>query len=411
MGGKWSCLAFLCGIFFVYTVDRALLGLLAIPIQQETGISDFEFGVLNSAVFWTYAVAVPFAGLVGDRFDKRKVIGCAVLAWSLMAVCAGLAGGFWSLLAIVSVAITLPQAFYGPSANALIAGEHVETRTIALSIHQSAYYVGWFASGLVVAATLSLFGSWRGAYIAFGAFGLAIGTAFVLLTKGGGVAAAGGAAGKAPGVSKSLKAFFCCPSAVFAASGYVAMVFAGFGYTAWGPKFVAVKFGVSPAIAGTGVMSWHFAAAFAAILASGAVVDRLVKRWPRFRLALQIFALVAATPVLAMFGFADTLPAVWAAAAIYGLLRGMFESCQIASLFDVVASEYRAGAVGYLNVVAGLVGSLAPMLVGGLSQRFGTRGMEIGFASLGGVLAVAAALMLMSFLFTFKRDRIQERMG
>ena len=405
---KWCCLAFLCGIFFVYTVDRALLGLLAIPIQQETGISDFEFGVLNAAVFWAYAVTVPFAGLVGDRFDKRKVICGAVLAWSLMAVCAGLAGGFWSLLALVSVAITVPQAFYGPSSNALIAREHVATRTIALSLHQAAYYVGWFASGLVAAATLSLFGSWRGAYVAFGAIGLAIGTAFALSANGGDGAASGGTTRKALGVSQALKAFFCCPSAIFAASGYVAMVFVAFGYTAWGPKFVAVKFGVSPALAGTGVMSWHFAAAFASILVSGAVADRLVKRWPRFRLALQVCVLAAATPVLAMFGFAETLPAVWAAAAIYGLLRGMFEACQIASLFDVVAAEHRAGAIGFLNVIAGLVGAFAPMLVGWLSQRFGIRGMEIGFALLGGVLAVAAVLMLTSFLFAFTRDRIME---
>ena len=54
---KWHSLAFLCGIFFVYTVDRALLGLLAIPIQNETGVSDLQFGILNSAVFWTYALA------------------------------------------------------------------------------------------------------------------------------------------------------------------------------------------------------------------------------------------------------------------------------------------------------------------------------------------------------------------
>ena len=62
MFGKWCSLAFLCGMFFVYTVDRALLGLLAIPIQTETGMSDLRFGILNSAVFWTYAAAVPFAG-------------------------------------------------------------------------------------------------------------------------------------------------------------------------------------------------------------------------------------------------------------------------------------------------------------------------------------------------------------
>ena len=122
--GRWTMLAFLCGIFFVYTVDRALLGLLAIPIQQETGISDVQFGILNSAVFWTYAAVVPFAGLAGDRFPRGKVIGVATIAWSLMTIVAGFAGGFWSLAILVSFAITMPQTLYGPAANALIAQKH-----------------------------------------------------------------------------------------------------------------------------------------------------------------------------------------------------------------------------------------------------------------------------------------------
>ncbi len=409
MSGKWCSLAFLCVMFFVYTVDRALLGLLAIPIQAETGISDLRFGILNSAVFWTYAAAVPFAGLVGDRFDKCKVIGIAVLSWSIAAAFAGLACGFWSLLVIVSFAITLPQTLYGPSANAFIAKEHVGTRAIALSIHQAAYYAGWFASGLVVAATLSVFGSWRGAYVAFGALGVAVGFAFVLWTNARTSAAPEQLVSRGmTNVAKSLRAFFCCPSALLAASGYVAMVYAAFGYTAWGPKFVAVKFGVSPAAAGAGVMSWHFAAAFAAILLSGLVSDRLTRRWPRFRLTFQVSALVVAVPVLAVFGFSGSLSVVWGAAAVYGLLRGMFESCQIASVFDVVEPACRAGAVGFLNVIAGLVGSLAPISVGWLSQRFGIRGMELGFAMLGGALAVAALLMLISLLFTFEKDLIKE---
>ena len=102
-------LAFLCGIFVTYTVDRALLGLLAIPIQEETGLSNVKFGVLSSAIFWTYALAVPFAGLAGDRFNRVRLIGFAAMAWSAMTFLAGFAGGFWSLLVLVSFAVVVPQ--------------------------------------------------------------------------------------------------------------------------------------------------------------------------------------------------------------------------------------------------------------------------------------------------------------
>jgi hypothetical protein len=43
-----------------------------------------------------------------------------------------------------------------------------------------------------------------------------------------------------------------------------------------------------------------------------------------------------------------------------------------------------------------------------LSQRYGVRGFEIGFALMGGAYFAAAFVMAISFFFTFKRDRIAE---
>ena len=408
MRNPWVQLAFLCAIFFIYTLDRAFLGLLAIPIQEETGIGDIAFGLLNSAIFWTYALCVPFSGLVGDRFDRRRIIGIAAILWSVMAVLAGFASGFWSLLLLVSVAITAPQTLYGPAANPLIAATHDRTKALAMSLHQAAFYAGWFASGVAVAAVLAIFGSWRAAYFTFGTLGILVGAAFLLLNgRDGSVPLAQGpeTAG-APTFRDSLRAFFGCPSALLAASGYVLMVFVACGYCAWGPKFVAQKFGLSPAAAGTGVMFWHYASALAAILVAGAATDRFVKRWPRFRLYLQTTVLALAAPMVAVFGFGASAAVVFAAAAAFGVLRGLFEANQFLSVFDVVSPQCRASAIGFVNVIAGTIGALAPVLLGALSQKYGLRGLEVGFALLGAALVLAAALMAFLALVTFERDRI-----
>lgn len=401
----------LCATFTVYTVDRALLGPLAIPIQADTGITDVQFGILNAAVFWTYALVVPFAGLMGDRINRLVLIGIAAVLWSGMTIFAGFAVGFWSFLLLASISVTAPQTFYSPAAFALIAENHRETRSIAMSCHQAAFYLGWLASGAVVAAVLSCFGSWRWAYYLFGGIGLVLGGCALLAgwrSRQGLQKNLQGNSKAVVSVSESLRAFFCCPSAVLAALGHVAFTFVCFGYTSWGSKFVAEKFSIEPGAAGTGVMFWHFAAAFVAILLTGFVTDRLVVRWPRFRLVVQSTALLAAVPALVLFGCTRSIGWVWATAAAFGAAKGAFEANSVNSLYDVIPSRYRASAIGYLNVLSGLLGALAPVILGWLSQRQGVRGIGWGFSAFGGVLLVASGLLLISFCFTFNKNRCEE---
>jgi len=405
MKNKWMLLALLCAIFVMYTVDRALLGLLAVPIQTDLGLSDVQFGFVSAAIFWTFSICVPFSGLAGDRFDRRKLIGFAAIAWSVMAVLAGFACGFWSLFILASVALVAPQTMYGPSANALLAECHTETRTVALSCHQAAYYTGWFVSGAAVAGILALFGSWRAAFFTFGTVGLVLGLAFLfwsrkfLQSSGPKVTHSDNQTFR-----QSLQAFFGCRTAVLVAVCYVVLAFIGFGYASWGPKFVAQKFGLTPSAAGTGVMLSYNAAAFVAILITGFVTDRFVKRFPRFRLALSSGAVLLQIPAMVTFALASSLPLVWTSAAFLGAMIGVVGANQFTMIFDVVPSQFRAGSIGFLNVIAGLVGSTAPIALGALSESLGIRGFELGFASMATVQLVAALALVLAMAFTFRRD-------
>ena len=410
MKNKWTVLAFLCGIFVVYTVDRALIGLLAIPIQKDLGLSDLQLGFLGSAIFWTYAAVVPFAGLAGDRFNRAKLIGLATVSWSAMAVLAGFTGGFASLLLFASIALVIPQTLYSPTASALIASVHKDTQTMAMSCHQAAFYTGWFISGASVAVLLSSFGTWRAAFFAFGGLGLLLGVFFLWFAQGseGGCGTIGTSEAK-PTLAQSLRAYFGCRSALLASVAYVAVVFVSCGYCAWGPKFVAEKFGISPSEAGTGVMFWHYAASFAAILAAGFLTDAMVRKHPRFRIVLASCALALAIPSLVLFSLAPTLSLTLAGAALLGAMLGVLGANQFTNLFDVIPSDFRAGAIGFLNVAAGLVGSLSPIILGGLSQVRGIRGIELGFAAMGAALLLPIAAFAVSFFFTFNKERLVER--
>jgi len=411
---KWVLIALLSGAFFFHQADRALFGLLTVPIQAELKLTDVQIGWINTTLSWTLAAMTVIAGFFGDRFSRKWIITLSLMAWSLMTVSMGFVGGFIGALFFRSIATGVGESFYAPSAYALIAYHHKETRSVALSIHQAALYVGLMASGILVAWSLGFFGGWRNVFIAFGVAGFLLGVVFIWALKDRKSGAHDAKREDADGkkemrLSASLRAYFCNPSALFATAGFVAIVFVNNAYLFWAPKFAAEKFAeVGVAEAGKGVMLWHHLFAFGAILLGGVITDRFVSRMPRFRLGFQIFALLFGAVALVMIGFAASFVSMLIAASVYGVFRGFFEVNTHASLFDVVPPEHRSTAVGLLNMIAFFFGGLSGVAMGALSQRWGVRGFEIGFYAMGASYVVAALLMSISFFFTFKKNRVVE---
>ena len=408
---KWLLIAMLSGAFFFHQADRALSGLLTIPIQEELKLTDVQIGWINTTLSWTLAAMTVVAGFLGDRFSRKWIITLSLIAWSLMTVCMAFIGGFVGALFFRSIATGVGESFYAPSAYALIAVHHKETRSVALSIHQAALYIGLMVSGLIVAWMLGFLGSWRNVFIAFGAAGCALGIIFIWALRDGTNSCSNRPTQLSTSnfrLSTSLRAYFCNPSALCATAGFVAIVFVNNAYLFWAPKFAAEKFAIGVGEAGKGVMLWHHLFAFAAILAGGILTDHFVKKMPRFRLGFQSVALLCGAPALLWIGLAPSFASLLVAASAYGVFRGFFEVNTHASLFDVVAPDHRSTAVGLLNMIAFFFGGLSGVAMGTLSQRWGVRGFEIGFGIMAAAYAPGAALMAFSFFFTFNKNRIVE---
>ena len=408
---KWFLIAMLSCAFFFHQADRALFGLLTIPIQDDLHLTDVQIGWINTTLSWTLAAMTVVAGFLGDRFSRKWIITLSLIAWSLMTICMGFIGGFAGALFFRSIATGVGESFYAPSAYALIAVHHKETRSVALSIHQAALYVGLMVSGLAVAWMLGFLGTWRNVFIAFGAAGCALGVSFIWALRDGTNSCTNRRTQLSTSnfrLSTSLRAYFCNPSALCATAGFVAIVFVNNAYLFWAPKFAAEKFAIGVGEAGKGVMLWHHLFAFAAILAGGIVTDHFVKKMPRFRLGFQSVALLCGAPALLWIGLAPSFASLLVAASAYGVFRGFFEVNTHASLFDVVAPDHRSTAVGLLNMIAFFFGGLSGVAMGALSQRWGVRGFEIGFGIMAAAYALGAALMAFSFFFTFNKNRIAE---
>ena len=410
--------------FFFHQADRALFGLLTVPIQAELKLTDVQIGWINTVLSWTLAAMAFVAGPVGDRFSRKWIITCSLIAWSLMTFVMGFVGD-WCVFGLVlpaffvvmffrSIATGVGESFYGPCYPPLIAVYHRETRSLALSIHQGALYFGLMTSGVITAWALGVLGGWRQVFMLFGAAGFLLGVSFIWILKDTPRASehSGNRTIERSDDSNAflagMKFFFRNPSAWCAMSGFVAVVFVNNAYLFWAPKFMAEKFGVSVGAAGAQTMLYHHLFAFGAIIAGGVLTDRCVRKMPRFRLGFQILSLVAGAPCLILTGFAPSAATMIVMSAAYGVFRGCFEVNTHASLFDVIPPEYRSTSVGLFTVFAFIVGGFSGILMGALSQTYGVRGFEIGFAIMGGSYFLASFVMMISFFFTFKHDRIRE---
>ena len=400
---KWVTLAFLCLAFFFYMSDRQLFGLLVPLIQEDTGMNKLQIGLVDTVMYWVLALAMPFSGFAGDRWPRTRVITVAILGWGALTLLTGFMGGLLGFILLRSVVCTSVQTFYGPSAYALMADEHRATRTTALSLHQGAMYTGMLTSGALVAMILAKFGSWRWVYFLFGGATILVGIAFAaVFWRDGRISAAS----QKKSISEGMKAFFCNPAALCAGAGYVALIFVANACMSWAPAFIAEKFALDVGTVGKGVMFGPNLAAMVTVLLAGFITDFFVRRFPRFRLGVQILALLAAVPLFLVFGFASSAGVCFAMLVGWGIARGLFQSNTFTSIFDVVSPESRASAVGFVNVFAYLIGSFAPAIFGFISHRWGTRGFEVGFASLGALLIAAAVMMAYSYLRLFHKYRV-----
>jgi MFS family permease len=106
-------------LVLVYTfnfVDRQILGILAIPIKGELGLTDGQLGLMGGLAFAVVysTLAVPIAWLA-DRRSRTWIITVSLTIWSGFTALCGTAGGFWQLfLYRMGVGVGEPAAWRLP---------------------------------------------------------------------------------------------------------------------------------------------------------------------------------------------------------------------------------------------------------------------------------------------------------
>jgi ACS family sodium-dependent inorganic phosphate cotransporter len=269
--------------------DRVNLAVAAVAMRQQFGWSQTQKGFALSAFFVGYLAFMFVAGLLATRFGGRRLLGTAVLAWSICTLLTPIAAST-SLVALVVVRIGMGVG----EASMYPASYDLFSRWVPLT--ERARAVGWLLNGIPVGTLAGLIGSgwlverygWPSVFYVFGACGFVWALAWFRQVADD--------PATCPRIGGAERAFLCRADATAAAdvriplhrlllrtrvlgivAGHFATTWTLYVLISWLPSYFREAQGLS--IANAGLFS---AAPWIAMLAStivgGSLSDRLISR-------------------------------------------------------------------------------------------------------------------------------------
>ncbi len=400
---KWELVILLWLAFFFNQADRQIFNIVLPSLRDDLGLSDANMGLVASIFTLFYGLMVPVGGVLGDRFNKKFILIISLLVWSTATLFTGSSFNLIQLIILRSIALGGGEAFYAPSANSLICEHHQNTRATAISIHQTALYVGIIGSGYLTGFIADSLG-WRMSFYLFGGFGIILAAIFYFRIKDSKVLLKESIIpDNRRSVGEVIGVFFRKPTAILLALAFASFQFAGVGFLTWMPTFLHEKFSFSLARAGFDSTFYHFVAAFFGVMAGARITDKLAPKYSRVRGFIQMAGLLAGTPFIIMMSKSDSLVIIYFALAFFGFCRGIYDSNIFAALYDVIEMPYRSTATGLMLMFAFIVGSASPYILGILKPIFG---LSNGLAFLSVSFILGVVFISIALIFFYKKDRV-----
>jgi MFS family permease len=370
---KWYVIGMLWLVCFLNYADRQAIFALFPLLRVELHLSDMQLALVGSSFMWMYAACGPIAGWLGDRLSRRGLILGGLLFWLCATMATILSRNYWQLTAMRALG-GISEAVYFPAAMSLISSYHgPETRSRAMSLHQSAVYVGTVSGGVVAAVVGQYFG-WRSNFIVFGSFGLLVFFFLLMFLKEpprGISAAASGKVQPSLPLRTALAEVLGSTKVLRLIIGFIGANFVAMIFMVWLPSFLFNKFHMSLTMAGMNATAYLAAASVVGVLCGGVLADKLARKKRGGRMRTQALGLLLGAPFLFLSGWTMSVAVFVIAMIGFGYCKGIYESNLWASLYDVVRPECRASAVGFMNSLGWLGGGIAPLAIAMASQRFG----------------------------------------
>lgn len=388
-------------LLLVYTfnfLDRQILGILALPIKADLGLTDTQLGALGGIAFALLysTLAIPLA-MLADRTSRTWVITISLGIWSGFTALCGAAGSFAQMF-LFRIGVGVGEAGGVAPSYAVISDYFPqEQRARALSIYSLGIPLG-SAGGVLLGGYIAQTVEWRTAFIVVGLLGLLIAPVFRLVVREP-------ARPEAPGGVVPVSAVFGILAAKrsfwFLALGAACSSMCGYGVAFWLPSLLMRSFGLDLLGAGQFLGALLLGGGVAGVLLGGWLGDRLGGRDKAAYAWIPAVSYIVGMPLFvagvlsgsAVFAFAMFLIPQ---ALVYVWLGPVLTAVQ-----HLVPAHMRASASATFLLINNLVGlGLGSWAVGALSDaltpRFGNEALRYAIVAALGFYLLAGLFMTLA---------------
>ena len=382
-------------------IDRSTLAIGNLSIREEFGITAAGIGALQSAWSLAFAFSQLPVGLMVDRVGSRKLLGWALVLWSMAQAAGGLFAGYMSfLVSRVFLGVFESPAF--PASVRTVANFfHPRDRGRPTGLYTIGGDIGRLVGTPLLTALLIAFG-WRTMFVVMGVVGLLGAIGWFTLYRDPELAKMQGAdreylaankvGERSPVTVASWRRLFGYRSMWGMILGAFCSGYAIWMYGTWLPGYLEMQHHVS--IAKTGLL--------AMIPLGCSIVGSLVGGYVTDRLANGGMGLVASRKLPAGAGYVAS--AVFCAAAAYSTGLGSALTFISASMFflafaqsgkwtlitAIAPQSYSASVASIQNFGSYIGGTASPLITGLVVDATGSFSLALWIGA--GVMVAGAAL-------------------
>ena len=390
----------------VYTfnfIDRQIVGILAVPIKADLGLTDSELGLMGGlafALFYT-GLGIPVA-MLADRFSRTWIMTVALVIWSGMTAASGLATNFWQLFAArlgvgvgeaggVAPAYSLISDFFPPG-----------QRARAMSVYSFGIPIG-SAIGIVFGGIIASMIDWRWAFFIVGIAGIAIAPIFRMTIKEPprGQFDRLREAVKAPGLKLIVSTLMTKPSFWLLSLGASFSSMMGYGVFFWLPSFFVRSYNLTLLNASLFYGAVLLIGGLVGIWVGGWLGDRFGQNQHSQYARIPAIAFLCTVPFYVVAILSPTLTLAFFVLLVPTALGLAWLGPVISAIQHLVRPDMRATASAIFLFINNLIGiGLGTYAIGALSDtltaRFGDEALRYSILAGTGFYIVAAGLFLLA---------------